>query len=148
MGSIYTDKRFIRRNKQAEQSIHKRVCTYLRDDYPHVTFRTDGGGLKLTKNQAIQYASMQSCSGWPDLFIPHASRGYHGLFLELKKEDTAIYLKRDRTKLVADLHIRNQAATLRRLNGLGYFARFAVGYDNAVKLIDWYMQKPETLELF
>ena len=148
MGSIYTDRRFIRRNKQAEQSIHKRVCTYLRQEYPHVIFRTDGGGLKLTKNQAIQYASMQSCSGWPDLFIPHARRGYHGLYLELKKEGTAIYLKRDNTKLVANLHIQNQAATLKRLNELGYFGRFAVGYDAAVKIIDWYFDKKENSSLF
>lgn len=148
MGSIYKDRRLVRRNKQEEQSIHKRVCTYLRKDYPHIMFRTDGGGLKLTKNQAIQYASMQSCSGWPDLFIPYASRGYHGLFLELKKEETTIYLKRNNKQLVSDAHIRTQAATLTRLNEAGYFARFAVGYDNAVRIIDWYMQKPETTEMF
>lgn len=111
-------------------------------------FRTDGGGLKLNKNQAIQYASMQSGNGWPDLFIPYSSRGYHGLFLELKKEGTSIYLKRDPTKLVADTHIRNQVTTLRRLNEQGYFARFAIGYSGAIAMIDWYMQRPETQEMF
>lgn len=148
MGSIYTDRRFIRRNKQVEQSIHKRVCTYLRQEYPHAIFRTDGGGLKLTKNQAIQYASMQSGNGWPDLFIPYASKGYYGLFLELKKDGTAIYLKRDNSRLVANLHIQNQAATLKQLNSLGYLARFAVGYDAAIQIINWYFDRPETLELF
>ena len=138
--------------KQPEQQIHKKVCAYLRKEYPHVIFRTDGAGLHLSITQATTFKSMQSCGGWPDLQILAPRKGYHGMFLELKDEGTAIYLKKPGTDgqrvLVADLHIREQASTIRRLNKEGWFARFAVGYDAAVRFIDWYFDKPQTKTMF
>ena len=150
MGSVYPDIRYIRRNKQIEQSIQQQVCSYLRKEYPHIMFRTDGGGLKLSKTQAIQYARGQSHNGWPDLFLPYPSRGYHGLYLELKKDGTAIYLTRGKNagKLVGNEHIKNQAYILTRLNHLNYFARFAVGTKKAIDIIDWYLEKPKNLTIF
>lgn len=135
---------------QVEQDIHKRICSYLRKEYPGILFRTDGGGLHLSKTQAIAFASMQYSSGWPDLFIPVMKRGYAGLFLELKKEGTAIYKKNNPGKgeLVNDAHIRQQAAILNMLNKQGYFGRFAVGESAATKIIDWYFERPTNIELF
>lgn len=139
-----------RHTKQVEQGIHKRVCAYLRKEYPGVMFRTDGGGLRLSKTQAIAYAQMQYSPGWPDLYIPVKKRGYGGLFIELKKEGTSIYMKNGERKgqLVSDPHIRQQAATLDYLNRQGYFARFAVGEDAARRIIDWYFERKDNGTLF
>lgn len=147
MGSIYPTYRHL---NQVEQGIHKRVCYYLRKEYPGIMFRTDGAGLHLSKSQAGIFKSMQSGPGWPDLFIPVSKRGYHGLFLELKQEGTAIYLKIGprKGKLVANEHIQQQAAVLEDLNKAGYFARFCVGEEKAKQLIDWYMEKPVNTTIF
>lgn len=64
----------------------------------------------------------------------------NGMFLELKREGTRI-LKKD-GKLVADQHIREQHALLVELERRGYAARFAVGFDQAKQIIDWYLGGP------
>lgn len=152
MGSVYKDKRLVKHKKQEEQSIHARVCTYLRHEYPHVIFRTDGGGLKLSKNQAITFARMQYCKGWPDLQILNASRGYRGLFLELKKEGVTIYLKKTdgsgNKVMVANPHMRQQKVTHDMLKREGFCAGFVVGYDHAIRVVDWYMCRPKNETLF
>ena len=60
-----------------------------------------------------------------------------GLFIELKKNGEKIYKKDG--ELVADEHIREQAAVLEKLRGLGYVAEFAVGLDEAKKIIEEYL---------
>ena len=121
--------------------------------YPHVIFRSDyASGLHLTINQARIHASLQSGRAWPDLFIYEPSRGYYGLAIELKKEGTSVIMKigERKGKLSTDPHIQEQALMLKTLLKKGYYANFAVGFDDAVKIIDWYFQKksPQNGELF
>lgn len=133
--------RYIPKHKKHEESIQRRVANYLRKNYPHVEFHSDyAAGLHLTENQAKIRKSLNSCRGWSDMFIAYPSKGYMGLFIELKKDDTAIYVKRGPRKgqLVKNEQIEIEAAFLNKMNGLGYLARFAVGYDSAIKLIDGY----------
>lgn len=139
-----------RRHRGVELSLHRQVCNYLRSEFPSVLFRTDGGGLPLSQTQAGIFKSLQHGPGFPDLAVYQPSRGYHGLFLELKKEGTAIYVTKGPRKgqIVSNPHIVAQGAVLDRLNRLGYFARFACGFDQAVKMIDWYLEKPANLEMF
>jgi hypothetical protein len=138
-----------RRLKNHEANLQRAICRYLRSQYPHVIFRSDGGGLPLSQTQAGLFKSMQSTNGFPDLVIYQPSRGYHALMIELKKDGTTIYQKigKNKGKLVANPHIRNQAQVLQNLHDLGYCARFGVGYDHTVKLIDWYFCNENT-ELF
>lgn len=113
-------------------------------------FRTDGAGLLLTKSQAGIYKSLNATSGWPDVFIAYPSRTYHGLFIEIKKDNVPIYLRTGERKgqLVADPHVRAQHAVLQQLNDLGYFARFGIGLDNCIKILNWYMGREEDPKLF
>jgi hypothetical protein len=143
--------RYIPKNAKHEQSLQRQVCTYLRMQYPNVIFRSDfSSGLHLTPAQASLHKSMQSGRAWPDLQIINPSRKYHGLFIELKKEGTKVYLKNG--KLTSNPHIQEQAAVLKELNKLGYFARFGIGFDSCQRLIDWYLNpnytKSENTELF
>lgn len=152
--------RYIPKITKHEESLQKSICRYLRKYYPYVEFHSDyAAGLKLTKNQATIRKSLQSGRGWSDMFIPYPMTHkrpdgtevtYHGLFLELKKAGTTIYVSRGANKgqLSADEQIRIEAAFLDRMNSLGYFARFGVGYDHTTRLIDWYFQKPQNSELF
>ena len=100
--------------------------------------------------QAQLHRRMQSCRAFPDLQLlePRFINGvqYAGLLIELKRDGVRTTLKNG--KLPADLHIREQAAVLKRLNDKGYLARFASGFDQAQKLIDGYLDKPINLELF
>lgn len=132
----------------------------MRKHYPHVDFHSDyAAGMLLSPNQASIRKSLNSGRGWADLFIPYpvtrtSQNGeditYHGLFIELKKEGTAIYVTRGPRKgmLVQNEQILIEASFLKRMNSLGYLARFAVGYDATVKLIDAYFGRPENGSLF
>jgi hypothetical protein len=147
--------RYIPKVAKHEQSEQRRVCTWLRYNLPNVLFKSDyGAGLKLSISQAMIQKSMQSGAGWPDLFIaaPRIVKGrqYAGMFIEMKKAGTAIYVTRGPRKgeLVASEHIRMQADMLTRLNEEGYFACFGIGADDAIKKIQWYFGMPVNLEMF
>ena len=62
----------------------------------------------------------------------------HGLFLELKKEGTRLKKKDGEW---ASPHIAEQAEVLRKLRDRGYAAEFVVGFDEAKKVIDDYLQR-------
>jgi hypothetical protein len=147
-------RQYIPKNIKHEQNLQSQVCAYLKLQYPHVIFRSDyASGLHLSAYQATVHRSLQSGRAWPDLQIIHPSRGYHGLFIELKKDGTILYLKTGPRKgmLTLNPHIQEQAVMLQGLNDLGYFARFGVGFDKCKRIIDWYLNpnykepEPETL---
>lgn len=125
--------------KQRERAIQHALVTTLRTEFPFVTdfFNDWAAGAYLTPGQYKERRALSSGKGWSDLLIPYPSRGYHGFFLEIKKEDVRIY-RRD-GQLVADEQIRTEAAFLERMNRLGYFARFGVGLDNCQRFIRWYL---------
>jgi hypothetical protein len=142
--------RYVPKNKSHEQSLQKQVCQYLRLQYQHVIFRSDyASGLKLTVYQAAIHKSLQSSRAWPDLFIYHPrkveGKQYAGMALELKTEGTRIKLKNG--ELTTNPHIREQYAMLQALEKVGYWADFAVGFDDAINKIDYYMGKPENIGL-
>lgn len=144
-------KRYIPKVKKHEEALQLRVCSYLRSEYPHVEFHGDyAAGMKLTANQAITRRKMQSGRGWSDIFIAYPSKGFHGMFIELKKEGTNIYVTRGPRKgqFVQNEQILNEAAFIKKMEKLGYFARFGCGYDKTIELIDWYFERPENAELF
>lgn len=89
------------------------------------------------------------------MFIPvpvtHADgKHYCGLALELKRDGVTVVLKTGprKGKLTTNEHIQKQAVVLRELYRLGYYANFAVGLDEAVKIIDWYFEKPQNATIF
>ena len=123
---------------KAEEYIHQQVCDYLRYQYPNVIFRTDfSAGAKMTIGQAKKHKRLQSNRAYPDLFIAYPNNGYHGLFIELKADGVTIFKKNG--DITANTHIKEQYAMLTRLEGLGYRACFAKGFDEAKRIIDDYI---------
>ena len=150
--------RYYRKAKRAhiETSIQIRVAQYLRQYYPDVLFHSDtASGIKLTAAQAATNKALQGgIRGYPDMIICKPSTRFdwhttkfwhqdenintatkHGLFIELKKDKTRLK-KKDGSW--ASEHIEEQAQMLQKLRAEGYAAEFAVGYDEAVFLIDEY----------
>lgn len=137
-----------------EEILHLKVCDYLRKNYPDVLFRTDfSSGMKMSPGQAAKHKKFQRKRAWPDLFI--AESGFvefkedglighlrkNGMFLELKADGVKLY-KKDGT-LRKNKHIEEQAEILDKLNESGYYARFAVGYDEAIQIITDYLGEPK-----
>lgn len=127
-----------------ESDLQVMVADYLRLQHPIVLFHSDfGSGVRLTPGQAIKQKRQNGGQrAWPDMFIaePMQIKGqiYSGLFLELKKEGTRLKKKNGEW---ASEHIAEQAEVLERLMVRGYRAGFAVGFDEAKRLIDEYLKE-------
>ena len=103
--------------------------------YPKVIFRSDLGGIKLSKGMAIKYSRIQHSKGFPDLFVYYPSKGYAGLAIELKAKN--IYKKNG--ELLSSEHLQAQKSVLDYLSSNKYLAKFAVGFDQAKLIIDTYL---------
>ncbi len=137
-------------SRQRERIIQRSLTKWLRFEYPDKDFFNDwASGAYLTMGQNSARMTLASPNGWVDLFIPEPSRGYMGLFVELKKEGVRPYL-RDGKTLSANPQIRKEAAFLVRQRKKGYMAVFACGLEPAKDIIDRYFGtvRPKNLELF
>mgnify|MGYP005987970659 CR=1 FL=1 len=122
---------------ETEEEAHLRLCTYLKYQYPDVIFTSEQSGLFVTKGQAIKMAKTRSSKALPDLWILEPKKRYHAMLIELKREGTRLYKKNG--DLIRDKHIAEQEEMRNRLRNKGYFCEFAVGYDEAKTLIDYYL---------
>lgn len=149
----------------SEADLQSQVADYLRLQYPDVLFHSDfGSGIKLTPGQAVKQKRQNGGRrAWPDMFIAQpmlsmfvginkpnemiklgeegdsielADTIYAGLFLELKKDGTRLKKKNGEW---ANEHIAEQAEVLQKLRKRGYCAEFAVGFDEAKRIIDEYL---------
>lgn len=121
-----------------ESDLQVMVADYLRLRYPSVLFHSDfGSGIKLTQGQAMKQKRQNGGRrGWPDMFVAEPRGRWKGLFIELKKEGTRVFKKNGD---FASEHIAEQNIMLIDLSARGYCAEFAVGFDEAKKLIDDYL---------
>ena len=120
-----------------EEATHKLICQYLKARYPNVLFNTDLSGIKLTMGQAVKVKALRSCKGFPDIVIYEPRNGYHGLFIELKREGEKIY-KKDGTPVSE--HVKEQLEVIEKLLWLGYQACICVGFEEAKNVINKYLK--------
>ena len=115
------------------------VSQYLKVKYPNVIFRFDQAGYNLSiaqagMNKAIQMREFK----YPDLFIAKPNKRYAGMYLEIKKDGENLY-KKDGKTYKTD-HLLGQRQAMGKLIDAGYFASFAIGFDQAKSIIDNYMK--------
>lgn len=127
---------------QSEEAIHGQVCDYIRLQYPEVIFRSDHeAGRKRHPAEQGKIKRLNSSRAWPDLFLPEPRSGFHGLFVEIKRD--GVRIKKADGNYVKDDHLREQALMLHTLGTHGYFATFGVGFDHCKQIIDEYLKLPK-----
>ena len=100
-------------------------------------FSHQSSGIRVFWKQAKALKRMRSSAGLPDIMIFEPRKSYYGLFLEVKREDFAVYKKDG--GLVSNAHIQEQENILHRLKQRGYMAEFVRGFDDAKAIIDYYL---------
>ncbi|MBR8535436.1 hypothetical protein KDU71_07675 [Carboxylicivirga sediminis] len=145
-----------------EENEHEALCIYLAHQYPDVLFNTDLSGVKLPESTAKRVSKLRSSRAYPDLTLYEPRGRYLGLFIELKRTGEVIYkkdgslraMKKPIYRKVRGLkkrviigyydHLQEQHEMILKLRQRGYYADFAIGFDKAVKLVDWYLnlEKP------
>lgn len=124
---------------ESEDVVHESIIKYLKWKYPNVIFKSEyWAGMKQSYGALNKAKRMGALiKNFPDLFIAEPRSIYHGCFIELKRAGTRLY-KKDGT-LVADKHIKNQSDALDRFRERGYYAAFAVGFEEARLILDRYL---------
>lgn len=123
--------------KQPEFELQKACKRYLDLQYKNVPYDSDTiASIKLTipqhvRNKAIQKESFKR----PDIAIYQPNFYHHGLFIELKVKSPF----KKNGELLKNDHLEGQQRTIDDLNSLGYFATFAVGFDEFKRIVDEYM---------
>jgi len=124
-----------------EEKIYLQLSEYMSFQHPKALFKFDtGSGARVTIGTARINKRINPYNGYPDLFIAEPRGLYHGLFIEIK---TSTPFKKDGFTLLSTgkrNHLENQANVLKMLRHKGYFARFGVGFDECVAIIDNYLK--------
>lgn len=91
----------------------------------HLLFAIPNGGLRH-KATAGRLKAEGVKSGVPDICLPVARKGFHALYIELKR------VKGGRASA-------EQSTWIEALNEQGYFAEVCHGWDSARRVIEWYL---------
>lgn len=119
-----------------ERDLVSQVAKYLQLQWPNAPYRFDlAADLKLSMGQASRHKRLHPRRGFPDLVILVPMNGKGAQFIELKREGERLR----NGELSRNPHIQEQADWHDTLRRLGYAADFAVGFDEAKRLIDDYL---------
>lgn len=120
-----------------ETRLQTQVSNYIKLQYPNVMFTSESSGLRVPIGLAVQMKKQRSNHKLPDMIILEPRKDFYGLMLELKNSE-ADYLKKDGT-LRGDKHVQEQQKSLTELSKKGYLATFVGGFDEAKRVIDFYL---------
>lgn len=128
--------------KQEEQ-IHIALCKYIQLQYPNVIFTTESSGLRLTMRAAVVAKQCRNPKvGWCDIILLEARGGYHGLLIEVKKDESQLLTKKGVPK--TDKHNMEQQSFARNADSKGYRYLYACGLDMGIEIVNDYMALPST----
>jgi hypothetical protein len=122
--------------EEQEQAI---VIRHVKAKYPKALFTVDLGGMNLNKSQR-RIHSQRAKRGHPDLmFQEWFGNKWCGLAIEFKRFNNKPYYK-DGSFKKNDSHLVEQLNYINDLKARFWFAGFVCGHENAIKVIDWYME--------
>lgn len=108
-----------------EHNIQVKVVQYVRTFYPEVIIAAIPNGAGTTAKNRLHLYTEGMLSGMPDLFIAHAAKGFHGMFIELKTD--------------IGVESKEQKVIRKRLNDAGYLVFVARSDRTAIDLIEDYL---------
>ena len=111
-----------------ELQIQIRIIKAAKDAYPHecrlLHHIPNGANTNNIRGKLNQMSGI--IAGIPDLFLPYPTSKYHGLYMEVKKDQKARVRK-------------DQRHCLTELAKEGYFTCVARSPEEGIKIIDYYL---------
>lgn len=121
-----------------DQAALFRWAEHFKAKYPELEFLNGSlNGVPLSLVQAGKAKAAGMKKGFPDINLPVARGGYHGLFIELKIKP----YRNHKNKMVYPTTSKEQKHWLFWLTQHGYRAVVCKGFDAAVEEILAYLQK-------
>lgn len=121
-----------------EESLQIAISKYIKLQYPNVVFTSESSGIRVPIGVAAKMKAQRSRHKQLDMIILKPKPPYYGLVIELKDTKSSPFKKNGALK--TNKHVEEQSETINLLSGEGYYATFAVGFDEARRVIDEYMK--------
>lgn len=115
----------IKNSIESEKRAQERIVAWLTEIKVPFYAIPNGAHVTIYHRQSLVRSGLKA--GVPDLCIPRAKHGYHGLYIEMKRADGGNGL--------SDV----QKEWLKVLSDEGYLAVQCNGYDETRKQIEWYL---------
>ena len=97
----------------------------IRKAFPDLKFLFHVPNERPDKIEAVNLKRMGVKPGVPDLLLPVSRRGFHGLFIEMKK--------------IGGQVSADQKWWMEQLSGNGYCCRVCYGWQQAAEVLIWYL---------
>ena len=137
--------------KHDEAKLSENVADYLKSQ--NILYRYDIADMNLTAPQAGRMKRLQMTQrGYPDLFICHPSGIYHGMYIELKKDESEVFnkngtykkkrisIKRGKVVIGWYDHIQEQLKCQELLRAKGYHVVYGFGFKDTIEKIIKYLK--------
>jgi len=135
---VVTEQELKTKRAKHEWSIQLQFCKHIKLQYPDLLFRSDiQSAGKLSGSMQNITSILDPFKSWPDVQIYKPNDKYIGLHIELKRLDSGTFLKDG--SLSKSKHVQQQAEMHSKLRSLGYKVEFAEGLDQAVKVLESYL---------
>lgn len=123
-------------SEELEQRVIFEWANFNLSKYPMLKFlNSSANGMKTAIKTAIRAKKTGMKRGYPDIFLPYPSNGYHGLFIELKRmNNKALKISKGKATL-------EQLVWINYLNSVGYLAVICYGSEEAINTIQKYLNK-------
>ena len=114
--------------EEQEQAVVFQWAEIMENRYPELKllYHVPNGGLR-SKSEAVRFKRVGVKSGVPDICLPVARKGYHGLYIEMKRQKGGTLSKPQREWL-DDLFAQ------------GYLAVRCDGADEAISTLERYLK--------
>ena len=117
----------------AEQREHTALCKWLSLQYPNLLWWHTPNESKKTPFERFLFTVMGGKRGVSDFVFIEPKGEYSGLFIELKATGIKTHKKN------GECYYPEQELFLNKAKERGFYATFAVGFDEAKKVIESYM---------
>lgn len=137
-------KNMIKKKRLTEEQEQRKLCKWVKANYPNVLYTIDLGGMSLTKTQRIVH-NTRCKRGHPDMMFQEWYKDkYCGLAIEFKRTGEFVTYQRPLAKKgefkTDDAHLMEQLNYIVSLKEREWLAGFVCGIDNAKKVITAYME--------
>ena len=117
-----------RHGEGSEYDIQRRLTEYIDTTFPDVLWCASAGGARTSMREAKRIKAAGYKKGFPDVFVYEPRGDHHGLSIELKRP------KGGRVS-------PDQKRWREELEGRGFMATIARGYDEAVAILNEYLAR-------
>lgn len=128
-----------RANRFAEDNIVNAWAKWFKKEYAGIPYTIDKVAQRRSHLGGVIHKAHAYQSGNPDIFVQTSKAGFHGLYIEQKKNDEIFYKGTKILKPGSECHLIWQSLYHADLRKQGYWVMFSISLEASIKITQRYM---------